>query len=799
MQNDRKLPHETELEITGLHCGSCVARVEKALSEVPGVESANVNFANHTASVRHSSAATVQNLTQAVEAAGYGAQAPGIETELTITGLHCASCVARAEQALSGVSGVETATVNFASQTATVKHARSTDVQSLVAAVTEAGYGAQETDHGHHGALPGDDQKDRLGQARKNLLTAASLAIPTVAISMLWHPRPEIVNWLLAALATPVIFYSGREFFVNAARALRHGTTTMDTLIAMGSAASWGYSVYGLTAVRGGHAMSGHIYFEVGAGIVALVLLGRYLETRSKTRMSGAIRKLLSLAPETATQIAADGSQTTVSLAQVRVGDNLLLRPGERVAVDGTVLQGSSYVDESMLTGEPVPVEKSDGSPLTAGTLNGTGSLTYRAEKVGSDTVLAQIVKMVQRAQGSKAPMQRLADRVSAAFVPIVIGIAVLTIVATLVLGGTVDAAILRGVAVLVVACPCALGLATPTALVVGTGRGAELGVLVKDGEALERAGSVKTVLLDKTGTITKGRPELTDVVALEDLSEERALAIAAGLEALSEHPIARAVTEAAATRGVSAAPVEGFEALQGRGVRGTVEGARFSLSSPSSAAAQGRTSQKAVDALARLHSEGKTTFVLQRGDDAVAVLAVADALAAGSPEAVAALRSLGIEAVMVTGDNRAAAEAVARQAGISRVVAEVLPEGKAEIVRKESQGGSVAMVGDGINDAPALAMADLGIAMGHGTDIAIEAAGITILRADLRGVPTAIALSRATLRTIRQNLFWAFVYNVLMIPLAALGLLSPMLAAGAMALSSVSVVTNSLRLRKFA
>lgn len=711
------------------------------------------------------------------------------ETDLEITGMNCASCVARVEKALANVPGVEEASVNFATHVGTVRHASALDPGELVSAVASSGYGASLRVRDE----PHDDGDGGLVEARRNLVAAASFTVPIVVFSMLWHPRPAWANWLLFALTTPVIFGAGKQFFTNALKGLRHGVTTMDTLIAMGSAAAWAYSVYGLLSLRGeGHAMDGHIYFEVGATIVTLVLLGRFLEARSKSNMSGAIRKLVGLAPKTATRVSGSGAHEEVPIEAIRPGDHLLLRPGERVAVDGTVVRGSTFVDESMLTGEPIPVEKTDGAPLTAGTLNQAGSVTYVAERVGSETVLAQIVRSVERAQGSKAPLQRMVDKVSSVFVPAVIGVAVLTAVVTLMIGGTPDSAVLRAVSVLVVACPCALGLATPTALVVGIGRGAELGVLVKDGEALERAGALRTVLLDKTGTLTEGRPELSDIVPLGGFSESQALALAAGLESSSEHPVAQAVLRAAQARGVAPLPVDGFEALAGQGIRGKISGEVWEVSSPNAA-----PRDEGTDAcIGPLQADGKTAFVLHSEGTPKAVFAVSDTVAESARMAVAELHRLGLETVMVTGDNRAAAEAVARQAGISRVLAGVLPEGKAEAVRQEAARGAVAMVGDGINDAPALAAADLGIAMGHGTDIAIEAAGVTVLRNDLRGVPTAVVLARATLRTIRQNLFWAFVYNVLMIPLAAAGMLSPMLAAGAMALSSVSVVANSLRLR---
>ena len=721
---------------------------------------------------------------------------PGVLV-LDIEGMTCASCVRRVEKALGKTEGVESANVNYATNQATVVHSGHVDREKLTKAVVDAGYGVRApmpVDHSKHTA---DEHAEHLRQEsaaemakmRTNLIVASALTIPTVAISMLWHPRPEWANMLLFVLATPVIFWNGAKFFVVAFRALRHFSTTMDTLIAMGSGAAWAYSTYSLIRYSGhGHHQSEHIYFETGAAIVTLILLGRFLEAKAKTRMSDAIRKLAGLAPKEAWKVLATGEEVLTPIDEIRVGDLIRVKPGERIAVDGVVESGESYVNESMISGEPIPVSKHAGDKVTGGTVNEQGSFVFRAEKVGSDTMLAHIAKMVSRAQGSKAPMQSLADKVSSIFVPIVILIAMGTLVGYLATGHTLDQAILPAVAVLVIACPCALGLATPTALMVGTGRGAELGILVKDGEALERAGAVKTVLLDKTGTLTQGKPGLTDVVVGSGWTEDEALAAAASLEALSEHPIAQAVVREASSRGLELSSVEGFTAVRGVGVTGLVDGKRLEV---------GRVRVASPD-VERLEAEGKTVFGAVREDGAEAVFAVSDTLADTSATAIQELRKLGIEPVMVTGDNRKTAEAVAARVGIEKVEAQVMPGDKAAIVERHQAHGAAAMVGDGINDAPALAQADLGIAMGEGTDVAMETAGITLLRSDLRGVPTSIRLARATLGTIRSNLFWAFVYNVVMIPLAALGILSPMLAAGAMAMSSISVILNSLRLRRF-
>lgn len=735
------------------------------------------------------------------------------ETQLAVSGMTCASCVARVERTLKKQPGVADVAVNFATHQATIHHSEDVDPQALVEAVDKAGYGAEvlaDDPHAQHSASEHaehlrQESAGELAAHRQNLAIAIALTLPTFALSMFWHPRPIWANWLLFALATPVIFYTGRRFFTVAFKALRHGSTTMDTLIAMGSGAAWAYSTAALFLhADNAHHQSEHIYFETGAVIVTLILVGRYLEAKAKARMSDAIRKLMDLAPKTATVVALDGSEQEVEVSKIRPGFSIRVRPGERIAVDGIVTEGDSFIDESMITGEPLPVSKKPGDEVTGGTVNDRGTLVFRAERVGKDTTLAHIARLVQRAQGSKAPMQSLADRVSGVFVPVVILIAIGTFAAYMLLGHGFEPAMIAAVAVLVIACPCALGLATPTALMVGTGRGAELGILIKDGEALERAGHIGTVLLDKTGTLTEGRPALTDLRAFGGWSDDEALAFAAELESASEHPIARAVVAEAKRRGLEVATPTSFEAVRGQGVK-TDDGMIGRLSWVSETHA-------VPEEVARVHAEyeasGKSAFVV-KGPYDFAVLAVSDTIAEHSKEAIQQLKQIGIQPVMVTGDNPRAAEAVANQVGITHVHAGVFPADKAELVEqyqtnpsagapREGVSHRVGMVGDGINDAPALAQADLGIAMGTGTDVAMETAGVTLLRADLRGVAQAVRLARATLSTIKGNLFWAFAYNVVMIPLAAMGKLSPMLAAGAMAFSSISVILNSLRLRKF-
>ncbi len=704
--------------------------------------------------------------------------------------MHCASCVGRVERFLKKVPGVEEAAVNLATSRAFVAF---DPVQAssgaLIAAVEKAGYGAVPAS-----TVPRADTTGR-DPALINFVGAAVLTAPTLLSSMLGMgmERPHWTLWLLAALTAAVVFGFGRQFYVGTFSALRHGgAATMDTLVALGASAAYFSSLAALIFSR-----HPSVYFETAATIVTLILLGRWLEAGAKRRASGAIQSLLALAPKTARLVTETGGERDVLIELLRPGQTVRVRPGEKVAVDGIVVSGESAVDESLLTGESLPVGKAAGDRVIGGTVNGSGSLLYRATAVGPDTVLAQMVRLVEAAQGSKAPIQRLADRVSGVFVPVVLGIALLTFAVWLFgLHVGIAAALTPAVAVLVIACPCALGLATPTAIIVGTGRGASLGILIKNGDALERAHRVGEVVLDKTGTITHGKPVLTDVVLHNGLDRAGLLRLAAAAEAGSEHPLAAAIVAGA---GNISAPAAAFRSSPGFGIEAQVDGkiVRVGTQAFLEQSAVALTPGAAGD-MARLEAEGKTAVLVAVGPEEAGILAVADTVRPGAKAAVARLRSLGLRVSLLTGDSLRVAAAVAGEVGIFNIEAGVLPGGKAEAVRRRQQNGrvSVAMVGDGVNDAPALAQADIGIAMGRAADVALEAADITLLRSDLGGIADALLLSRRTMKTIKQNLFWAFAFNAVGIPLAASGHLHPIGAALAMAFSSVSVIANSLRLK---
>lgn len=799
----------TQLKITGMNCASCVGRVEAALRDVPDVDMASVNFATKTVQVAFDG--SISTLTDALEAIGYPAETR--QARLMIDGMNCASCVGRIERVLASLPGVAGAQVNLATQSAVVTVADVTPDATLAQAVTQAGYPARAVvDDTDRNQSKGDED---LGILKRATLLAAALALPVFVLEMGGHLIPAFHHWVQGtigartsqliqfALTSGLLIGPGRVFYAKGIPALLRGAPDMNALVALGTGAAYLFSVLATFAPGLLPQGTANVYYEAAAVIVVLILLGRLLEARAKGRTGAAIRQLIGLQPKTA-RVEIDGEVQDRPVAEIAAGDIVQVRPGERLPVDGAVLSGASYVDESMITGEPVPVGKTTGDPAVGGTVNGTGALRIRATKVGAESVLAQIIGMVEQAQGAKLPIQRLVDRITYYFVPAVMAIAALTVAIWLIFGPApaLPLALVAGVSVLIIACPCAMGLATPTSIMVGTGRAAELGVLFRKGDALQHLQQARIVALDKTGTLTMGRPELEGITTTNGFADADVLRLAAAAEALSEHPIAQAITRA----GPAALPeAEEFQSLTGLGLRACIEGRDVLIGS-------GRLMQRQNIDLSDLRTEaeqraamGATPVYLAVDGQAAAALAVSDPVKPGTPEALARLRDMGVTLAMVTGDNENTARALAARLGINHISAEVLPDGKvAAINNLKEQFGTLAFVGDGINDAPALAAADIGVAIGTGTDVAIETADVVLMSGDLRGVANAVEISRRTMRNIRQNLGWAFGYNALLIPVAAgvfypFGgpLLSPALAAGAMALSSVFVVSNALRLRR--
>jgi Cu+-exporting ATPase len=807
-----------DLPVSGMTCASCSSRVQDGLAGMEGVESASVNLAASRATLIYDPVkVNVDDFIGKVKDLGYDTLTE--KQTLPIKGMTCASCVTRVQDALSSLDGVIDVSVNLATERASVEYVPGqVGLRDLRKAVRDAGYNVMAVEKGEDIVEKEKRQREEHYRGlRRKLIIGICLTVPLFLL-MHWERLglgglleiPMQRKFLIQlALVTPVQFWIGWQFYSGAFAAARHGTTNMNTLIAVGTSAAY---VYSLTAtffpavfeIKG---YDVHVYYETSAAIIVLILLGRLLEARAKGHTSEAIKKLMGLQPRTA-RLVRNGNEEDIPVEDVEPGDIVIVRPGEKVPVDGVVSEGYSSVDESMVTGESIPVEKKTGDGVIGATINRTGTFRFEAVKVGRDTMLAQIISMVEEAQGSKPPIARLADRIASVFVPTVIGIATATFCVWFFFGPppAFTYAILNFIAVLIIACPCALGLATPTSIMVGTGKGAEFGILIRGGESLETAHRIKAIVFDKTGTLTRGEPSVTDIVARKGWSEEDILMYAASSEKGSEHPLGEAIVRRSAERGIALEGHTAFESLPGRGIVSEVKGRRVLLGNGALMDAEAVDTGDIRDRAERLAGDGKTPMFLSVDGEASGIIGVADTLKESSIGAVEKLKSMGIEVIMLTGDNRRTAEAIARQVGIGRVLAEVLPDQKAESVRRlQEEGMTVAMVGDGINDAPALAQADVGIAIGTGTDVAMEASDITLIKGDISGVAAAMALSRATMRNIRQNLFWAFAYNTILIPLAAgvlfpfFGiLLSPIFAAAAMGMSSVTVVSNALRLRKF-
>ncbi|MDX5364758.1 MAG: heavy metal translocating P-type ATPase [Pseudazoarcus pumilus] len=804
------------LHVGGMTCASCVAHVEKALLKVPGVEKASVNLATETATVTAPSGVAFDALVQAVEKAGY--EVVRDETVLDIEGMSCAACVGRVEKVLLRVPGVVSANVNLAARNARIESAGEVPVAALVAAVKKAGFDAKPASEAAEGAREATAAAEER-ELRRDVWIAVALTLPVFVLEMGSHLIPGMHEWVMvtlghtlngwiqAVLTTAVMFGPGLRFFRKGVPALLRGAPDMNALVALGTGAAWSYSLVALAAPGLLPEGTANVYFEAAAVIITLILVGRLLEARARGRTSEAIRRLMKIAPRTA-RVRRDGEAVELPIAEVAVGDVIEVRPGEKIAVDGEVVEGASFVDESMITGEPVPVEKAVGAQVVGGTLNTRGALAFRATRVGADTVLAQIIRMVEHAQGAKLPIQALVDKVTMVFVPIVMGVALLTFIAWMIFGAepALSFALVCAVAVLIVACPCAMGLATPTSIMVATGRAAAMGVLFRKGDALQELSRADVVAFDKTGTLTLGRPQLTDLVAAEGFERAEVLALVAAVERRSEHPIAEAIVAAARAEGLELPQAEGFEATAGHGVRAQVAGRRVEVGADRMMRGLGLDLAVFAETAERLGDEGKSPLYAAVDGRLAAIIAVADPLKDTTTDAIRALHTMGLKVAMITGDNARTAHAIARQAGIDDVAAEVLPDGKVEALKRlRGDERRIVFVGDGINDAPALAATDVGMAIGSGTDVAIESADVVLMSGDLAGVPRAIALSRATMRNIRQNLFWAFAYNAALIPLAAglfypaFGLLlSPVFAAAAMSLSSVFVLSNALRLRWF-
>ncbi|MGH0775537.1 heavy metal translocating P-type ATPase [Bacillus cereus] len=796
---------EANLQISGMTCAACANRIEKGLKKVEGVHDANVNFALEKTKIMYDPQKTnPQQFKEKVESLGYGIVSD--KAEFTVSGMTCAACANRVEKRLNKLEGVNGATVNFALESATVDfNPDEINVNEMKSAITKLGYKLEVKSDEQDGST--DHRLQEIERQKKKFIISFILSFPLLwamvshfsFTSFIYLPDMLMNPWVQLALATPVQFIIGGQFYVGAYKALRNKSANMDVLVALGTSAAYFYSVYLSIQSIGSSEHMTDLYFETSAVLITLIILGKLFEAKAKGRSSEAIKKLMGLQAKTAT-VVRDGTEMKILIEEVVAGDIVYVKPGEKIPVDGEIVEGKSAIDESMLTGESIPVDKTIGDVVIGSTMNKNGFLKVKATKVGRDTALAQIIKVVEEAQGSKAPIQRVADQISGIFVPVVVVIAIITFAVWMIFvtPGDFGGALEKMIAVLVIACPCALGLATPTSIMAGSGRSAEYGILFKGGEHLEVTHRLDTVILDKTGTVTNGKPVLTDVIVADGFNEEEILRLVGAAEKNSEHPLAEAIVEGIKEKKIDIPSSETFEAIPGFGIESVVEGKQLLIGTRRLMKKFNIDIEEVSKSMEELEREGKTAMLIAINKEYAGIVAVADTVKDTSKAAITRLKKMGLDVVMITGDNTQTAQAIAGQVGIEHVIAEVLPEGKAEEVKKlQAQGKKVAMVGDGINDAPALATADIGMAIGTGTDVAMEAADITLIRGDLNSIADAIFMSKMTIRNIKQNLFWALAYNGLGIPIAAFGFLAPWVAGAAMAFSSVSVVLNALRLQR--
>ncbi|MDX5866285.1 heavy metal translocating P-type ATPase [Bacillus cereus group sp. BfR-BA-01119] len=796
---------EANLQISGMTCAACANRIEKGLKKVEGVHDANVNFALEKTKIIYDPQKTnPQQFKEKVESLGYGIVSD--KAEFTVSGMTCAACANRVEKRLNKLEGVNGATVNFALESATVDfNPDEINVNEMKSAITKLGYKLEVKSDEQDGST--DHRLQEIERQKKKFIISFILSFPLLwamvshfsFTSFIYLPDMLMNPWVQLALATPVQFIIGGQFYVGAYKALRNKSANMDVLVALGTSAAYFYSVYLSIQSIGSSEHMTDLYFETSAVLITLIILGKLFEAKAKGRSSEAIKKLMGLQAKTAT-VVRDGTEMKILIEEVVAGDIVYVKPGEKIPVDGEIVEGKSAIDESMLTGESIPVDKTIGDVVIGSTMNKNGFLKVKATKVGRDTALAQIIKVVEEAQGSKAPIQRVADQISGIFVPVVVVIAIITFAVWMIFvtPGDFGGALEKMIAVLVIACPCALGLATPTSIMAGSGRSAEYGILFKGGEHLEATYRLDTVILDKTGTVTNGKPVLTDVIVADGFNEEEILRLVGAAEKNSEHPLAEAIVEGIKEKKINIPSSETFEAIPGFGIESVVEGKQLLIGTRRLMKKFNIDIEEVSKSMEELEREGKTAMLIAINKEYAGIVAVADTVKDTSKAAITRLKKMGLDVVMITGDNTQTAQAIAGQVGIEHVIAEVLPEGKAEEVKKlQAQGKKVAMVGDGINDAPALATADIGMAIGTGTDVAMEAADITLIRGDLNSIADAIFMSKMTIRNIKQNLFWALAYNGLGIPIAAFGFLAPWVAGAAMAFSSVSVVLNALRLQR--